>query len=107
MAIAVVIIPAVLFAMGGPSAFVTGLEGLTLEQQSFFSKTAFLEQGAPFFFAVLAYAIGNQTISQRLFAVDKEHIKSTFITATLGRSEEHTSELQSRPHLVCRLLLEK
>src|SRR3989442_6766749 len=23
------------------------------------------------------------------------------------RSEEHTSELQSRPHLVCRLLLEK
>src|SRR3989442_2689663 len=30
--------------------------------------------------------------------------------AVLGqfpRSEEHTSELQSRPHLVCRLLLEK
>src|SRR5690554_7589561 len=24
-----------------------------------------------------------------------------------NRSEEHTSELQSRPHLVCRLLLEK
>src|SRR5690554_7220034 len=27
--------------------------------------------------------------------------------ALLQRSEEHTSELQSRPHLVCRLLLEK
>src|SRR5690554_7570671 len=27
--------------------------------------------------------------------------------AALIRSEEHTSELQSRPHLVCRLLLEK
>src|SRR6266498_1404402 len=26
---------------------------------------------------------------------------------THQRSEEHTSELQSRPHLVCRLLLEK
>src|SRR5690554_4828841 len=25
--------------------------------------------------------------------------------AVLARSEEHTSELQSRPHLVCRLLL--
>src|SRR3989442_4215967 len=25
----------------------------------------------------------------------------------MDRSEEHTSELQSRPHLVCRLLLEK
>src|SRR3989442_6219066 len=29
------------------------------------------------------------------------------LSATLIRSEEHTSELQSRPHLVCRLLLEK
>src|SRR5690554_7457627 len=28
-------------------------------------------------------------------------------TVGLLRSEEHTSELQSRPHLVCRLLLEK
>src|SRR5436305_4200959 len=28
-------------------------------------------------------------------------------TALFDRSEEHTSELQSRPHLVCRLLLEK
>src|SRR3712207_9370254 len=27
--------------------------------------------------------------------------------AILGRSEEHTSELQSRQYLVCRLLLEK
>src|SRR5215813_8191094 len=27
--------------------------------------------------------------------------------AATVRSEEHTSELQSRPHLVCRLLLEK
>src|SRR5690554_6443612 len=27
--------------------------------------------------------------------------------ALRNRSEEHTSELQSRPHLVCRLLLEK
>src|SRR2546422_11512795 len=27
--------------------------------------------------------------------------------ADIGRSEEHTSELQSRLHLVCRLLLEK
>src|SRR5690554_7584741 len=28
-------------------------------------------------------------------------------TMNVSRSEEHTSELQSRPHLVCRLLLEK
>src|SRR3989442_8597083 len=29
------------------------------------------------------------------------------VVRTHDRSEEHTSELQSRPHLVCRLLLEK
>src|SRR5436305_11696169 len=29
------------------------------------------------------------------------------LVRVLVRSEEHTSELQSRPHLVCRLLLEK
>src|SRR2546422_3919113 len=33
--------------------------------------------------------------------------KAPSIPAPLLRSEEHTSELQSRLHLVCRLLLEK
>src|SRR5436305_11886069 len=32
---------------------------------------------------------------------------SSSVGCCSGRSEEHTSELQSRPHLVCRLLLEK
>src|SRR2546430_11914441 len=31
----------------------------------------------------------------------------TGLVAELGRSEEHTSELQSQSNLVCRLLLEK
>src|SRR3712207_7558832 len=31
----------------------------------------------------------------------------TVVGPGLGRSEEHTSELQSRQYLVCRLLLEK
>src|SRR3712207_7043506 len=30
-----------------------------------------------------------------------------FVAGLAARSEEHTSELQSRPYLVCRLLLEK
>ncbi|WP_435951056.1 sodium:solute symporter family protein [Psychrobacter sp. DM8] len=84
MAIGVVIIPAVLFSMGGPEVMVSGLSNLTLEQQDFFSSEAFLQQGAPFFVAVLAYAIGNQTITQRLFAIDKTKIKATFVTATVG-----------------------
>src|SRR5690625_6562554 len=36
-------------------------------------------------------------------AIEYHTAKHVFI----GRSEEHTSELQSRGHLVCRLLLEK
>src|SRR2546429_5396002 len=34
-------------------------------------------------------------------------VKSELKMPNLKRSEEHTSELQSRLHLVCRLLLEK
>src|SRR5436305_9863206 len=33
--------------------------------------------------------------------------RATGLLRAIARSEEHTSELQSRPHLVCRLLLEK
>src|SRR3989442_7579731 len=45
---------------------------------------------------------------------DREHAESRVrfdrvadLVRDALRSEEHTSELQSRPHLVCRLLLEK
>src|SRR5687768_17675332 len=36
-----------------------------------------------------------------------EEFAETAVEGFLDRSEEHTSELQSRLHLVCRLLLEK
>lgn len=84
MAVAILIIPAVLFALGGPGTLSDGMSLLTPEQADLFSMDAILNQGAPFFVAVLAYAIGNQTISQRLFAVREDHIKPTFITATIG-----------------------
>src|SRR5438045_8335860 len=48
------------------------------------------------------------------FAIGRSYLKATnlqdgllFNFATVPRSEEHTSELQSLRHLVCRLLLEK
>src|SRR5436305_9995171 len=37
--------------------------------------------------------------------VPPDHVERRIVVE--ARSEEHTSELQSRPHLVCRLLLEK
>src|SRR3989449_8875993 len=59
--------------------------------------------------------------SERLFALRRDGLRVLFINAPIRewsypnilpighayRSEEHTSELQSRLHLVCRLLLEK
>src|SRR5690625_6257647 len=42
-----------------------------------------------------------------LFIIRKINLAELIHIATLARSEEHTSELQSRGHLVCRLLLEK
>ncbi|MFS2280021.1 sodium:solute symporter family protein [Microbacterium sp. OR21] len=80
----IVIIPVVFFAAGGPSLFETGASNLTPQQADFFSSDAFFNQGAPYIAAVLAYAIGNQTIAQRLFAVREDLIKKTFITATFG-----------------------
>src|SRR5437870_10430697 len=46
---------------------------------------------------------------QRIENVFFQHLLVRFARDLLddGRSEEHTSELQSRGHLVCRLLLEK
>ncbi|MGP9649535.1 sodium:solute symporter family protein [Glutamicibacter sp. AOP38-B1-38] len=79
-----IIVPFIFFAAGFPAAFETGAGNLTAQQSNFFSSEAFLNQGAPYIAAVLAYAIGNQTIAQRLFAVREDLIKPTFITATIG-----------------------
>src|SRR5207253_8227554 len=56
---------------------------------------------------------GNKPDSRRILRRDDSRwaVPGTTVEITgglsVGRSEEHTSELQSRGHLVCRLLLEK
>src|SRR5690625_2508495 len=45
--------------------------------------------------------------SELAYIVGSDDIRRNVNVALLLRSEEHTSELQSRGHLVCRLLLEK
>ena len=80
----VVLVPAFFFILGGTDLLREGATNLTPQQANFFSSEAFLSQGAPYIAAVLAYAIGNQTIAQRLFAVREDLIKPTFVTATLG-----------------------
>src|SRR5437899_3733200 len=45
--------------------------------------------------------------NDRLVADSRRHVERVLGTLGDARSEEHTSELQSLRHLVCRLLLEK
>src|SRR2546422_6715898 len=46
--------------------------------------------------------------AQDVLFLDDQVIRAVHVDLAAGiRSEEHTSELQSRLHLVCRLLLEK
>ena len=80
----VIIVPFIFFVAGFPELFTSGAQNLTPEQSNFFSSEAFMNQCAPYIAAVLAYAIGNQTIAQRLFAVRQDLIKRTFVTATIG-----------------------
>src|SRR5690625_1632660 len=51
--------------------------------------------------------ISNGTDGMRYSLVSRDVIADSIETVVSARSEEHTSELQSRGHLVCRLLLEK
>src|SRR5690554_7343591 len=52
-----------------------------------------------------ALAIASGYIINNFYDDEKDLINRPY--KSFIRSEEHTSELQSRPHLVCRLLLEK
>src|SRR3712207_6962412 len=50
---------------------------------------------------------GQQPVADPLTACGVDHPEVVEGDEQDGRSEEHTSELQSRQYLVCRLLLEK
>src|SRR5690625_5814449 len=60
------------------------------------------------FFDFYAYATASSLVFPALFFPNQTSTTQLLSSlAIFGRSEEHTSELQSRGHLVCRLLLEK
>src|SRR5258707_5939274 len=54
---------------------------------------------------ILSYAAGRSDRPYEVIGL--RHDGERFPLEVCGRSEEHTSELQSRQYLVCRLLLEK
>src|SRR3712207_7392707 len=49
----------------------------------------------------------STTLTSRSSMTSRRVIDGQSISRQVARSEEHTSELQSRQYLVCRLLLEK
>src|SRR6266498_4341273 len=51
--------------------------------------------------------VGDKVTAQGTKLAEPPNPDTRQIDPEQARSEEHTSELQSRPHLVCRLLLEK
>src|SRR5690554_7276332 len=61
------------------------------------------------YFLLLTNIFGKRRGGGMRFRLRRVYSRIRRRTRKIGihRSEEHTSELQSRPHLVCRLLLEK
>src|SRR5690242_16620683 len=82
----------------------TGMNGLDLLRR--------LAAGEPRIPVVILTAHGNEETRRRSLAagaiafLDKPFHAHALLEAVRGRSEEHTSELQSHVNLVCRLLLE-
>src|SRR2546430_4317247 len=64
----------------------------------------------PILSSVLAESTTTISCAKATLARQSRRFAASFLTGTStdsGRSEEHTSELQSQSNLVCRLLLEK
>src|SRR5438874_3758109 len=89
---------ATVFACERPVA-VTGPGGGTISHLVISPKTLTLHPNATADFTAVAFLDTGDSASVT--------VKATAVKSAVARSEEHTSELQSRRDLVCRLLLEK
>src|SRR3712207_7451638 len=69
--------------------------------------TLFRSQPLASVIALACSKMGNDPHNQEISLVQLEDFGRNTHAARGRRSEEHTSELQSRQYLVCRLLLEK
>src|SRR3712207_8074821 len=71
-------------------------------------KVAVLDDTGKFLDKAIIHAtLPNDDVEKAIKVLKKLIFTYDIDVISLGRSEEHTSELQSRQYLVCRLLLEK
>src|SRR5258708_13972780 len=73
----------------------------------FFNDTATTEIYTLSLHDALPISIGRNRLSSWILGRSRVGSETYIVGGTKDRSEEHTSELQSPDHLVCRLLLEK
>src|SRR3712207_7708804 len=76
-------------------------------RSTLFPYTTLFRSQLPLAIVDMLGILGNDLSGSQTFCVDHEMQMPPTRTHRTGRSEEHTSELQSRQYLVCRLLLEK
>src|SRR5437870_11467437 len=69
--------------------------------------TLSLHDALPIYADPVADLLGDREVREKMFARGGKIRRLRHERQSAKRSEEHTSELQSRGHLVCRLLLEK
>src|SRR3712207_7614372 len=81
-------------------------EAVLIDRQMDHRSRGFHDRSLDFLAAVEVAAEASRCRTTRP-AVEDDGAGLSTITASPPRSEEHTSELQSRQYLVCRLLLEK
>src|SRR3712207_160615 len=97
--------------MNGPNSIVpTVVEQSGMGERAFDIYSRLLRERIIFLGTPIDDTVANSIVAQLLFldAEDSEKDIQLYINSPGGsRSEEHTSELQSRQYLVCRLLLEK
>src|SRR5690554_7048504 len=85
-----------------------------VEQYTNFGGTNNVLEIGPGMGAITQYFLDIENIDLHVMEIDRDsvaYLQDAYPVLNgkihSERSEEHTSELQSRPHLVCRLLLEK
>src|SRR5690554_1538327 len=86
-----------------------GLEGSlkTLVYYADYRKMPGLSEDPDAWHSFKAFMLRDFPDVEKAIAVEGQEANGNIKRDESDRSEEHTSELQSRPHLVCRLLLEK